>query len=95
MTKREILAAGATAATSSDTFTVDQETVGVIVVGLTGSETCTLQIQYDDTNFVDVYIDGTLSQLTATNNIFTVYGPGLYRLNKSASTANVSIHTAS
>lgn len=94
MIRREILA-GTVSAAASDSFTVDGETVGVIAVGLAGIETGTLQVSASGTTFADVYIDGNIMQLTATNNIFTVYGPGIYRINKSATAGSVSIHTAS
>lgn len=55
-----------------------------IGVGITGSDTITLQVSHDGgTTFNNVYYDGSLMQLTATNTLLTVYGPGIYRGTKS------------
>lgn len=94
MRNTEILAATTSAADSS-TFTVDQETVAIYAYNLSGDETAKLQVAYDGTNFMDVYIDGLLIELTALHNIATVYGPGIYRLSKSTTAGAASLHTAS
>ena len=91
---REILTAATIAAVSAD-FTVDHATVGVIAAGLAGAEVGVLQIKYDGINYIDVYANTALQQLTATNNVITVYGPGIYRINKGVTAAAVSLHTAS
>lgn len=63
----------------------------IIGHGFAGSgDTIDVQISYDDgSTYVDCYRDGTQVQLTDTNNPVTVYGPGLFKVNKGATTDTI------
>ena len=64
--------------------------VTVMAQGLAEASTVDLQVSYNGTNFMDCYRDGTKVSLTATNNIMTIYGPGIFRFNKGITVGAVS-----
>ena len=50
-----------------------------------------LDIQYTDdggATWQDLYQDGSQVRLTDTNNMVTVYGPGIFRVDKDSTAAN-------
>jgi len=56
------------------------------------TDTVDLQVSYDNgTTFVDIYKDGTQVQLSDTNNPVTVYGPGIFKINKGVTTGTVGV----
>ena len=60
--------------------------------GLVGAEEATLQY-HDGTDWRDYYADGEAlpKQVKDNNSMVTVYAPGQWRLNKSASAASVAV----
>lgn len=64
----------------------------LIASNLAGAETGDIQISYDGgTSWIDVYADGSQQQLTATNNTTTVYGPGVFRVQLSATAGSCGV----
>jgi hypothetical protein len=62
--------------------------------GLGADEVVTLQKQ-SRTTFEDLYIDGELQQLTATNMTIQVYGPAKIYFNKDVTAAAVEVRELS
>jgi len=61
--------------------------------GLVAGEDHTIQISHDGGNtWQDLYMDGALIQLTSTNVAKTIYGPGTFRVSKSATTNAAGIY---
>lgn len=86
-------AAAAAAASSQATLTHHSELpVSFSAYGVTGAEEATLQY-YDGTGWRDYYADGEAmpKQITATNSMVSVYAPGQWRMNKSATAAAVAV----
>ena len=80
-----LLAAATGGGTSSDLAVRNGHTATLIASNLAGAETGSIQISYDGgTTFINLFSDGSQQQLTATNNTATVYGPGIFRVVKSA-----------
>ena len=93
----QILAA-TTSAVASTSFIVggrsDQDGRATIsVIGIAGAENADIQFSHDvGTTWTDLFQDGSQVRLTATNNMVTVYGPGLFRVDKEATAGATSIH---
>lgn len=89
------LLAPQTGAGASSQFKVSSEQngqrpVSVIATGLAGAENADLQVNANDV-WQDVFQDSAQVRLTATNNMVTVYGPGLYRVDKEATAGAAGI----
>lgn len=55
--------------------------------GHTAAEYSDIQVSHDGgTTWADVYVDGSQVRLDSTNTVQTIYGPGLYRVDKEATT---------
>ncbi|MBE9515968.1 MAG: hypothetical protein IME93_03205 [Proteobacteria bacterium] len=55
--------------------------------GHTAAEYSDVQVSHDGgTTWADVYKDGVQIRLHSTNTVETVYGPGIYRVDKEATT---------
>jgi hypothetical protein len=64
--------------------------------GLTASEYGDIQISHDSgTTWQDLYADGLQVRLTDTDVAKTVYGPGLFRVAKEATTNAAGIYESS
>lgn len=94
--KTSQILAPATDAGNSTAFSVDYDNpTTVIVTGLAGVETATLQLTTDQATWTDAtYIDGTTIEATATVNNFLIVGPGVYRIAKSATAGSVGVSIA-
>ena len=91
----EILAAATDAGTSTS-FNVNNNGAATIIIaaasGHTASENTDVQISSDGgTTFEDLYQDGSQIRLTSTNTAVTVYGPGVFRVVKEATTNATSV----
>jgi hypothetical protein len=93
----ETLLSATTSATASREVVVPDSAnpVHFTCPGIAGSETGDLQKQQASGTFTDYWEDGTQQQITATNSGLTVYGPGVYRINKSATAASVPVEASS
>ena len=84
------LITAATGAATSDRFNimiVGGETQTIVGYGMSAGDTIDLQISHDDgTTFNDHYENGDQTQLTSTNTTLTFATPGIFRLNKGATT---------
>lgn len=89
------LLAATTSATQSDDFAAfEANTLPATFIqnGLAGSEAGDIQISHDGgITFQDLYVNGTKQSLTATNTAITVYGPGIYRVDKDSSSGAAGI----
>lgn len=90
-----------TSAVASDEFAVqhhgdhnDSLPAQFTCPGLAGDETGTLQKKNIGGGFTDCYQDGSLIQITATHTSVTSYGPGVYRVNKSSTSAAVGVEVS-
>ena len=55
--------------------------------GHTASEYSDIQVSHDGgTTWADVYNDGVQKRLSSTNTAITIYGPGVFRVDKEATT---------
>ena len=64
--------------------------------GLTAAEYGDVQVSHDDgTTWQDVWQEGSQVRLHSKNNMVSVYGPGLFRVNKEATTPAVGVYLAS
>ena len=96
------LLAPQTAAAASSPFKVSSEQngnrpVSVMTTGLAGAENADVQFSVNGGSiWNDLFQDGSQVRLTAINNSVTIYGPGLYRVDKEATAgaAGVFISTA-
>lgn len=95
MTGLTTIITAATAASNSSMFTVlENQPVSLIAWGFSGTSDdalVDLQVTYDGTTFVDVYKDGSKVQLKSTHNMITVYGPGMFRVEKALTTGSVGV----
>jgi len=78
------LIAPATAADTQAGITVLGENIPCtfIASGLAGAETINIQIETTPGNYINMFSEGSQLELTATNNVLTVFGPGEYQLVK-------------
>lgn len=61
--------------------------------GLTAAEYADIQTTKDNgTSWQDLYYDGSQIRLTNTSTSVTVYGPGIYRVDKEATTNAAGIY---
>lgn len=94
---QEILAATTSAAQSSS-FDVGgrPDQIGratVMAIGIAGAENADIQFSHDaGTTWTDLFEAGSQIRLTATNNMVTIYGPGVFRIDKEATAGATSIH---
>lgn len=75
----------------------DRPNTNLLVSGLAGSEVANLEVlkvegqgvgeEDTDASFDSVYVDGAAFQFTATENMQTLAGVGVYRVNLPAATA--------
>jgi hypothetical protein len=69
-----------------------------VAKGLAGVETVDVEVSNDGgVTFQTLYLDGVQTQLTATNVMFTLFGPGIYRAVKgvTAGAAGVGVSSGS
>lgn len=60
--------------------------------GFSGADSVAVEVSYDSgTNFVACYKNGVAVTIASTNNPVTVYGPGIFRLNKGVTTGSVGV----
>ena len=83
--------AATTSATQSKQFLVDGNRTVTIVfhaaAGLSATEHGDIQISHDDgTTWQDMFANGSQLRLNSTNNVVTIYGPGLFRVDKDTTT---------
>jgi len=96
----QTLLAATTSATASEAFAVHNHgpapsmPAHFTCPGIAGSETGTLQKKNADGSYSDYYIDGVLQQITASHTGVVVFGPGWYRINKSATAASVPVEVS-
>lgn len=91
------LLAATTGATASSKVTVIAQglraPVTILVPGLASGEYGDLQIYNSETTtWHDVYAEGAQVRFTDTTNVYSVFGPGEYRVNKAASAAAVGVY---
>ena len=93
----EILLAPTTTATASRPITVagPDDPVLFTCPGLVSAETGTLQKQAADGTFSDWTEGGTTQVVSATHSGLTVVAPGVWRINKSLTTASVPVQASS
>lgn len=90
----ELIAAATGAANSAafKTTTTNSPPVSFVANGLGSSETVDIQVSHNGgTTWQDLYLDGTQVQLTSTNVMATLYGPGTYRASKGTTAAAVGV----
>lgn len=87
----KVLIAATTAAASSAPFTLTPgQNAYVFAQGLAGVETVTLQ-RHGPAGFSDMYSEGQVVQLTATENTLLLEAPGTYRVVKSTTAGSASV----
>lgn len=93
MSSNSILAATTSAGNSSAINVVSGRAVTFTSSAILGSgETGILQISPDGgASYFNVRIGGTVQQLDPDNTALTAYGPGLFRIAKSATSAAIGI----
>jgi hypothetical protein len=68
----------------------------IVATNLTGAENIKIQISVDDgATFHDIFINGTLQELAATNNVVGVDAPGFYRFVKTTTKNEVGLYLVS
>ena len=67
----------------------------IIASGLTGSETIDVNIETAADTYVAVNQNGDQTQLTETNNVITIYGPGKYQVVKGVTSGSVGVYITS
>lgn len=96
MAAREILAATNNLAQSNSFEASNQQgtlpcTI-MVVPNLAGVETAVIEATHDDgVTWTPLVIAGDVQQLDIDNNIKSIYGPGQYRVNKSATVGIISV----
>jgi hypothetical protein len=97
----KILLTATTDATASDEFTAADQRPGrtTLPAHFTCPEIATgeygdVQKKSADGTWYDYYVDGTQQRVTDTNTGVTVYGPGIYRVNKEATAAATSVEVS-
>jgi len=95
----EILLAPVTGAAQSSRIDVKDGATATLIMyaasGLTAAEYGDIQISHDGgTTFADLYIDGSQSRLVDTNTAATIYGPGIFRVDKEATTNAAGIYAS-
>ena len=58
---------------------------------LAGSEKAKIQYKGGDGNFYDLYIEGTLQELSATNSMITIFGNGQFQVAKEATVSATGV----
>ena len=95
---KELLAAAAGAGQSDSVRVPDREKATLIMyaaLGLTAAEYGDIQISHDGgTTFQDLFVDGSQIRLSNVNIAATVYGPGIFRVDKEATTNATGIYVA-
>jgi len=89
-----IITATTDAIASAAFLVMDSHPVTLVAWGLSGTTDDTdlaVQITYDGTNFVNCFKDGSQVLITSVNNPITVYGPGVFRINKGATSGTVGV----
>jgi hypothetical protein len=65
----------------------------LVATGLAGAGSIKVQISVDEgVSFHDIYINGTLQEMTATNNVIGVDAPGYYRFIKTATSPAAGLY---
>ena len=85
------LLAATTGADQSTSFNVTNNGSATIIIfaasGHTAAENSDVQISHDGgTTFADLYQNGSQVRLDSTNTAVTVYGPGVFRVDKETTT---------
>ena len=91
---KELLATTAIVTDVSTPITVMQNQPQTITAAIAQGDGDTFDLEIDgsgDGGWVPVYLDGTLQQVSASNIALTIYGPGVYRMKKTASDANPAL----
>lgn len=83
--------AAITAAGQSTTFLVAENRMVTLIFyaasGLSASEYGDIQISQDTgTTWQDLYASGSQVRMNSTNNAITIYGPGIFRVDKEVTT---------
>lgn len=83
--------AAVTAAGQSTTFLVAENRMVTLIFyaasGLSASEFGDIQISQDTgTTWQDLFADGSQIRMNSTNNAITIYGPGIFRVDKETTT---------
>lgn len=90
-----LLVAATDGGTSGDISAKTNRAVTLMANNLAGVETGDIQISHDGgTTFTDLYSNGQQMQLLAANTAVTVYGPGIYRVVKSATAGACGIYAS-
>jgi len=58
---------------------------------LAGTEKATIQLKDQDGNYNDLYLDGILQELSATNMVITLFGPAVVRVDKDSTASATSV----
>ena len=84
----QTLIAAATGAVNSAMIKVTHEPVTLVVTGTqVAAENFDVAHSTDGgTTFTDLYQDGAQVRMSSTNSSVTIYGPGIYRVEKEATT---------
>jgi hypothetical protein len=75
---------------NNETFPTAPVTLYFLGASLAGGETVTVQF-LDGTTWRNMYSDGDLVSLTATNNTLTIYGPLEFRVYKTITVADIGV----
>jgi hypothetical protein len=88
------LIAGSTGAITAEFgATADRLPVTLLAVGLAGAEVATIKHSGDDgTTFTTTYQEGSVVELTATNNVLALHAPGHYRIDKGTTAGAAAIY---
>lgn len=70
----------------------EQRPISISAPGMAGAENADVQFSQDGgTTWNDLFEDGVQIRLTATNNMITIFGPGVFRIDKEATAAAVGV----
>lgn len=95
MSADTLIAATTGTASAHVKVTHDMLPMTVFATGLAGAEKVDIQISPDDgTTPADIYQDGSLQSLTATNTVVAITSPGYYTLDKEASASAAAVYVA-
>lgn len=68
----------------------------VVATNLANADNVKIQISVDQgVTFHDIYINGTLQEVTATNNVVGIDAPGYYRFVKTVTAAEAGVYLIS
>ena len=90
--KSGYLISPATAASNSPGITITSQPVTFAASGLAGVEVINIQYSVDGTNWYNHVQDNTTVQLSVSNTLVTVYGPGMFRASKPITSASVGVY---